>query len=131
MRRPIAFILLFCLHVQPGVNLSIWLDYLINNEYIKEVLCINKAEPELKCNGKCHLAKQLKKNELPAQNHNKLSGVKIFKIKYVAFSSLWPVGNTLFQSLNNAMSSYRLPFYKGIVVKVFHPPKISYSHKGK
>ena len=31
----------------------------INLDYIIENFCINKEKPELKCNGKCHLAKQL------------------------------------------------------------------------
>ncbi len=37
-------------------------NYAIDFEYISEVLCINKNKPKSKCNGKCHLAKQLKAN---------------------------------------------------------------------
>ncbi|MBE0391481.1 hypothetical protein [Flavobacterium sp. PL002] len=37
------------------------IDYAVNYEYISQVLCINKAKPELKCNGKCHLMKELAK----------------------------------------------------------------------
>jgi hypothetical protein len=37
------------------------IDYAINYDYISTVLCINKAKPELKCNGKCHLMKELAK----------------------------------------------------------------------
>jgi hypothetical protein len=33
----------------------------INYDYISKVLCINKDKPELKCNGKCHLMKELAK----------------------------------------------------------------------
>lgn len=33
--------------------------YELNIEYITEKFCENKAKPELKCNGKCHLAKEL------------------------------------------------------------------------
>lgn len=36
-----------------------FLEYIIDYDYIVEVLCINKEEPELQCNGKCHLKKQL------------------------------------------------------------------------
>jgi hypothetical protein len=35
------------------------IDYAINYDYISKVLCINKDKPELKCNGKCHLMKEL------------------------------------------------------------------------
>ncbi len=37
------------------------LDYIINYDYIATELCENKAKPELHCNGKCHLAKELAK----------------------------------------------------------------------
>lgn len=37
------------------------LDYIINYDYIAKELCENKAKPELHCNGKCHLAKELAK----------------------------------------------------------------------
>jgi hypothetical protein len=33
--------------------------YLLNKEYITAQFCINKDKPELKCNGKCHLADAL------------------------------------------------------------------------
>lgn len=34
-------------------------DFLINQESIAQVECINKAKPELNCNGKCHLKETL------------------------------------------------------------------------
>ena len=38
-------------------------DYAVNYEYIKEVLCINKAAPEKQCDGKCYLRAQLAETE--------------------------------------------------------------------
>lgn len=35
------------------------LEYAINYDYISKVLCVNKQAPEKKCNGKCHLKKNL------------------------------------------------------------------------
>lgn len=35
------------------------LEYFVNYDYIVSELCENKAKPELKCNGKCHLVKEL------------------------------------------------------------------------
>jgi len=37
------------------------LDYTINYDYIVAELCENKAKPEMHCNGKCHLKKELAK----------------------------------------------------------------------
>ena len=38
------------------------LEYVVNYDYIVNELCENKLKPELKCNGKCHLMKELGKN---------------------------------------------------------------------
>ncbi len=35
------------------------IQYAVNYDFYKNVLCENKAKPELKCNGKCHLMKQM------------------------------------------------------------------------
>lgn len=37
------------------------IEYGINYDYISQVLCENKAKPEMHCNGKCHLMKELAK----------------------------------------------------------------------
>ena len=38
-----------------------YLEYTLFKDYISEFLCINQEKPELSCNGKCYLNKQLKK----------------------------------------------------------------------
>lgn len=36
-----------------------YVEYVLNYEYISEVLCINQDKPELECDGKCYLRKQV------------------------------------------------------------------------
>ncbi|MBF9222997.1 hypothetical protein I2H31_17970 [Hymenobacter sp. BT662] len=36
-------------------------NYQLNKARITELYCVNKARPQLHCNGKCHLAQQLRK----------------------------------------------------------------------
>ncbi len=43
-------------------------DYVSNYEYIVNVLCENRDKPELKCNGKCYLTKQLAKEAQDTEN---------------------------------------------------------------
>ncbi len=38
-------------------------NYQLHKARITERYCVNKARPQLRCNGKCHLAKQLRKAE--------------------------------------------------------------------
>lgn len=56
--KKIAFIVTFLLLAKPILPL---LDYWVNYEYIANELCENQAKPELECNGKCHLKKELAK----------------------------------------------------------------------
>ncbi len=40
-------------------------EYIVNYDYIANVLCENKEKPQLHCDGKCYLAKQLAKEMDP------------------------------------------------------------------
>lgn len=44
--------------------------YLVNQEEVIALFCINKEKPELKCNGKCHLADQLLENKPSTDNND-------------------------------------------------------------
>ena len=63
------------------------LNYQLQKARITERYCVNKARPQLKCNGKCHLAKQLRKAEgdkkAPAEGRAK---VKYEVLPAVAFA---------------------------------------------
>jgi len=48
-------------------------DYIINHDYIAKELCINRAKPQMHCNGKCQLMKALAKS---SENEKPLSGKK-------------------------------------------------------
>ncbi|WP_048504816.1 hypothetical protein [Chryseobacterium angstadtii] len=56
------------------------MEYAVNYTYISTVLCVNKAKPELHCNGRCYLSKELAKtndsDSIPL-NKTKSSGQKI------------------------------------------------------
>ncbi len=40
----------------------IYVDFKMQQDYIAKVLCINKDQPEMHCNGQCVLMKKLKKS---------------------------------------------------------------------
>lgn len=63
MRSFIAYLLLFAVMLP---TLSPWgtvAYFNVNRAYIAKSLCENRSRPELKCNGKCYLAKMLKKQQ--------------------------------------------------------------------
>ena len=63
LRRITAIILTISMLAFNWSKLNILISFKIHQEYIAKVLCINKEKPQLQCNGKCHLKKELKKDE--------------------------------------------------------------------
>jgi hypothetical protein len=60
-RGMIAVMLLSVYLFNPFKLYTPYISYKINYNYIANVLCENKDKPEMNCNGKCHLKKELKK----------------------------------------------------------------------
>lgn len=60
------------------------LDYVVNYGYISKVLCENKDKPQMHCNGKWHLMKEMAKqaeSEKPIQNDKK-SSINEFEVLF-------------------------------------------------
>jgi hypothetical protein len=131
-RAVIALITLFVISIVAkdvtALGWEIW--YLTNKEYVAKNLCENKKKPQLKCNGKCHLAKRLqeleestpvpKKN--PAPHSLKIketdwiqNGMELIVIyEYVAQETLQLFGGKIIET---APRSFINP--------VFHPPALA------
>lgn len=130
MHRVVAILLLFTIHIQPISNGVIVLDFILNQEYVKEFLCINKEQPELQCNGKCHLSKQLENNTPNKEQQLSL----LFDYKHYfnsAWASILPIQYMDYE-FKSKLPKYSMTYYKDIVFDIFHPPKratLPYSFK--
>jgi hypothetical protein len=63
MKQVVAFGLMVALLLSAASKTVLIADYLLNYDYISKVLCINRDKPESCCNGKCHLMKEMSKQE--------------------------------------------------------------------
>jgi hypothetical protein len=120
----LPIVLLVCFLSPIFFKVAILTDYVIQYRYYVEVLCDNKNKPELKCNGKCHLAKQLKKlDEDPVKPEfpQKIQGETedIYLKEQTSSLRLFIVNND-----DNKFSifypSFRSNCFKG---KIFQPPE--------
>jgi hypothetical protein len=68
MRAFCAVLLVLVIMGQNLVKVAVLTHWKLNQKQIIENYCVNKAKPKLKCDGKCHLAKQL--GQLEASNQN-------------------------------------------------------------
>ena len=63
MTRLLAYLLTTLLLLQTLEPELLIVNYELNQAQITARFCVNKARPQLRCNGKCHLAKQLRQAE--------------------------------------------------------------------
>ncbi|NHM04539.1 hypothetical protein [Flavobacterium celericrescens] len=101
------------------------LEYIVNYDYISKELCINKDKPALKCNGKCHLMKQLAKvsdDEKPISNDKKDNSKQEVEILfYQEVSRLIFFSDFCF--INKFTNSFYLNLYcLDATDSIFHPP---------
>lgn len=63
MKPVFAYLLAALVLLQTFSRELLVVDYALNRATITARFCVNKARPELHCDGKCYFAKQLKKQE--------------------------------------------------------------------
>ena len=97
--------------------------YQFNKQYITENYCINKEKPELKCDGKCHMKKMLKKSK-ESEQESFPEGTLDFKFStYIKsyFSQKFSLSMT---SGNRLLTVYEEDLTgKTGINDIFHPPK--------
>ncbi len=96
-------------------------EYVVNQDYIAEFLCVNKDKPMLNCNGKCFLSAQLakeneeKKQNLPAINLQEYP-IGFIVILNIPFRKQIILPDNFFSYIN----LYKPLFFQHI----FHPPSL-------
>ena len=73
MKRIVPILLVILLLLQSFSKLEVWFGFSLNQSMIEKTLCENRNNPTKHCHGKCHLRKELKKQEnaekrVPNQN---------------------------------------------------------------
>lgn len=105
----------------------IFANYELRKDFIIKNYCINKSRPELHCDGKCYLAKQLKKAEQEDQKQatgNFISKLLSFEseIKTNLFANYF--AKKAFQEKENPNFQYIVSFSLVHTFSFFHPPQV-------
>ena len=109
--------------VQTSMKSIIVFSYLYNKEYITTVLCENKAKPQMACNGKCYLYKQIKQQE-EKENTLPINIAKDIKGFVLFCSSMILELPSLTSDFNSiVLTLYKLRFYYPPIVSIFQPPQ--------
>lgn len=102
------------------------LEYFVNYDYIVTELCENKEKPELECNGKCHLAKELASASNPESTDASDKKVVAQQYELVYFQEIQSVVfNFLETNLNLGVTNcYSDNYFHLGSSSTFHPPTI-------
>lgn len=71
MKRFITYLFLGAFLLHSASRMIVYFNYWLNQDFIAQNLCENREKPQLECNGKCHLKKELDKDDERKQQDNK------------------------------------------------------------
>lgn len=102
------------------------LDYMANYDYIVNTLCENKDKPEMECNGKCHLSKELAK-EAGADDKNPQNKTSKTEIPQIIISENIP--EYVFVSETDITSFEKIGYMPNLnstlfISEILHPPQL-------
>ena len=100
-----------------------YVEYILNQNYIAEFLCVNKDKPQLQCNGKCFLMKEIEKQK----DGDPISSLRIslenYPIGFVNVYKIQPV--KLFIVLKERLNTpYQELYSFNFNCNAFQPPEL-------
>ena len=101
-------------------------EYVLNYDYIVKELCENKAKPAMKCNGKCHLMKELAKaseNDTPVSSDKKVSHSE-FEVLFIQKMTSLEVVSLCFPIKRAINAKYSDCYFYENNKPSFHPPTV-------
>jgi hypothetical protein len=119
--KKIVFLTALFMLIKPAIP---FLEYIVNYDYIVKELCENKEKPQLQCNGKCRLKKELAKSAADEQSpadkkqNSKQEMEVLFYQETPIFYQKMPVVFTD----KNVNASYQNFYALTAIQSTFHPP---------
>lgn len=122
MKALLSYLLIALLLLQTFSREVLVVDFALHQAALTARFCVNKARPQLHCNGKCYFAKQLRKQEdrerkatLPKERLEMLPG---------AFRSLVPPAPARWATVPVGHGPYRAAGVPTATSPdIFHPPQ--------
>ena len=102
------------------VQLGIKSWYELNKDYVATVLCENQDKPQLQCNGKCYLKKQIEKT---SEKQEKNTGNEEIHIVHFVLPEQWNPASYTFNQTKEHNTRYIACAGTATVADVFHPPQ--------
>lgn len=123
VRKFAAILLFLCISYQFVAKLGVIVWYQANIDYVAQELCENKDKPQMQCNGKCYLKKQLAKVDQQQQDEQQAPAKKIKSELPEFLATVTEINLTYHTDLSIVSYAIYKSHYKfEIVADIFHPP---------
>lgn len=111
--------------VRPFTQVYYLIDYKLRQNYIANVLCVNKNKPQLNCNGKCYLAKRLKAvEEKEKQAHHQ--AFEKFELPIIICEEIFQPSFAYIHKLQlKPIHTYSFHYSTQYINRFFRPPCLS------
>lgn len=87
MLKKLLIVVLLPLHLLTVCHVFLpFVEYALHRDYIAQNLCENRDTPELQCNGKCHLQKEVQQQEKKEQQEGSKERVPTVDWNYTILS---------------------------------------------
>jgi len=124
-RAPIYLLVLFLFMINLN-DLITFSAFKLNQDFIAKVFCINREKPQLKCNGKCHLKKELKKNNSSEKSEPANSPMEKQEQKINFFSDRITSDGQEFGNTRKQFCDIEILVSFLNETDIFHPPRVSF-----
>jgi hypothetical protein len=99
-----------------------YLEYIFRYDFIVENLCINREKPETKCDGKCHLNRQLQKESEHSEDNDMPLRPKKTQNELPEYIKAETEQKDLRPVLLSIVESYIKNYAYQFAASIFHPP---------
>jgi hypothetical protein len=124
LKRAVAISIAVMVFTLGNFKAFVWLYYFNNQQSITLNYCVNKAKPEMHCNGKCYVEKQLSKTK-DSQNTALSYLHQIKQVKDILWFCATPVSLLLQEQKSFSIQSpyfYQVMGLQTVQALIFHPP---------
>lgn len=117
-----TFFIIFTIAFRPLMPL---MDYAVNYDFITKNLCENKSKPQLLCNGKCYLKKEIAKTSTDQSKNDSRINISGLADTFI-INETFVFSSKDFNQIENPKinSEFSATYNFSLLSKIFHPPLI-------
>ena len=126
MKKAFPILMIIAMMLPNLTKIGVLIDFKINQDFIAEVLCINKDELIPMCKGNCYLSEQLKKAEEQEEKQAPTKKKERLEVVYYYSKSAFEFSIYPYHYSGKLNTAFENDFYSStFITDIFHPPELN------